>query len=61
MNLYQFLFGYQPHYVIALTYADAEQKIRKQYRNPDKIECLGPYVMISDEVLELMIRMKGEE
>lgn len=52
MKLYQFVFGNQPHYVVAVDYGDAERTIEKEYSSPTKIECLGPYVMVSDKAKE---------
>jgi len=54
MNLYQWQFGYQPHYIVAVDYADAERTIREKYGAFTKIkrmELLGPYVEISQKVI----------
>ena len=51
-NLYQFAFGYQPHYVVAESFADAEKTTEAAgYKSIETIECLGPYVLISRNVL----------
>ena len=50
-KLYQYIFGTQPHYVVATSYGDAEKAIKKYYPStsePMKIECLGQYIIISD-------------
>ena len=55
-DLYQFVFGYQPHYVVAESYADAEKTIKETGYSPAKqIECLGPYVYISKKTLNLEV------
>jgi len=51
-DLYQFEFGYQPHYVVATSFADAEKTIKDARYVPKTIECLGPYVMISEAALK---------
>lgn len=60
--LYQYEFD-QPHYVVATSYADAEVTIAKhKYAKPKKIQCLGPYVLMSATVLfQQREEMKGEE
>ena len=53
MNLYQYAFGYQPHYIVAINYADAEEGIKAAgYSMPDRIDCLGPYVLVTEESQE---------
>ena len=50
MELYQWTFGHQPHYVVAMDYADAEVEIKNKYgrfTKIDRIDCLGPYVTVS--------------
>ena len=51
-DLYQIAFGYQPNYVVAVSFADAEKTAKDAKYMPEKIECLGPYVLISKTVLE---------
>ena len=49
MNLYQWSFGCQPHYVIAEDLGDAERVIKQEYDNAiERIDCLGPYVQVSE-------------
>ena len=55
MNLYQFVSGHQPHYVVALNFADAETTILERYSSPEKIEDLGPYVQISADVETILV------
>ena len=61
MNLYQYSLGYQPHYVVAMDYADAEQSILSAYAAPEKIECLGPYIALSISVRMCVIEDGVEE
>jgi len=54
MDLYQWQFGYQPHYVVAVDYADAERTIREKYGafiQIKQIKLLGSYVEISQKVI----------
>ncbi len=56
-HLYRWGDTYQPHYVVAKNYADAEATIRAKYggtMNIDKIEDLGSYVQISDAIAAAM-------
>jgi len=53
-DLYQISFGYQPHYVVAMSFADAEKTAKEHKYSPEKIERLGPYVLISDDVFRSM-------
>lgn len=52
MNLYQYTFGYQPHYVVAEDFGDAEKTIKTGYPGcvPVKIECHGAYIGFSRKV-----------
>ena len=50
MNLYQWQFGHQPHYVVACSFADAENAIHDKYgwtTKIERIENLGSFVEIS--------------
>jgi hypothetical protein len=50
VNLYQWKFGHQPHYVIAESLGDAEETIKSKYgwtTEIDRIDNLGPYVEVS--------------
>ncbi len=53
--LYQYIFGCQPHYVVAQSFADAEAAVkveRGDYVAIERIDCLGPYVLLSPNVLD---------
>ena len=55
MNLYQWKFGYQPHFVVARDLADAEKTIKKKYgwtTQIERIDLLGPYVMLSEDAIK---------
>jgi hypothetical protein len=46
MRLYQFAFGYQPHYVVAKDFGDAERLIHKHNYSFTEIKDLGPYIIL---------------
>lgn len=61
MNLYQFEFN-QPHYVVAMNYGDAACTIAAAgYSQPQKIECLGPYILISKVILPASMKPREEK
>jgi hypothetical protein len=50
MNLYQWQFTHQPHYVVAESLGDAEKTIKDKYgwtTDINRIDNLGPYVEVS--------------
>lgn len=49
MRLFQFTFGYQPHYVVARDFAQAEELIRsKGYSTIDRIDRVSDYVILPE-------------
>ena len=52
MNLYQFEFGSESHYVVAESFAEAESLIAAaDYSPPGRIENLGEYVLVSPNAI----------
>jgi hypothetical protein len=50
LQLFQYAFGIQPHYVVAHSFGDAERTIMDAGEAvPKRIENLGPYVLITPE------------
>jgi len=54
MKLYQWVFGHQPHFVVAQSYAEAEETIQREngpFHPVKKIELIGEYVLLGRSVM----------
>lgn len=63
MNLYQWIDGTQPHYVVARTFAEAEATINRVYSYPkiDKIQLITPYIILAEGVVREEMYSYDEE